>query len=62
MVFNIIDIVNYNIILGISWLKKYNPQINWKRETLTMEYECILDSKSYYQLNIVKDKRISWKT
>ena len=28
LVFDIINIANYNIVLGISWLKKYNLQIN----------------------------------
>ena len=30
LIFNIIDIINYNIVLEILWLKKYNLQINWK--------------------------------
>ena len=53
---------NYNIVLRILWLRKYNPQINWKREILTIEYECVLNLKPYHQLNTVRDKRISWKS
>ena len=27
-----------------------------------MEYKYVLDSEPRYQLNIIKDKKISWKT
>ena len=30
MMFDIVDMINYNIILEILQLKKYNPQINQK--------------------------------
>ena len=28
LIFDVINIINYNIILRILWLRKYNPQIN----------------------------------
>ena len=28
LVFDVVNIANNNIVLKISWLKKYNPQIN----------------------------------
>ena len=27
-----------------------------------MEYKYVFNSESYYQLNMIKDKKISWKT
>ena len=53
---------NHNIVLRISWLRKHNPQINWKQEIFTIECECMLNSKPRHQLNIIKDERISWKS
>ena len=39
---------NYNIMLRTLWLKKYNPQINWKQEKLTLEYKYMLNLESYH--------------
>ena len=61
LIFNIINIINYDIVLGILWLKKYNSQINWKKEILIMECKYMFDSESYYQFNIIKDKKRSYK-
>ena len=36
-VFNIIDLADYDIILGDPWLKKHNPAINWKQKTLEFD-------------------------
>ena len=30
LMFDVINIVSYNIVLEILWLRKYNSQINWK--------------------------------
>ena len=30
IIFNIIDMVNHQIVLKIPWLEEYNPKINWK--------------------------------
>ena len=48
LIFDVVNMANHNIVLEISWLKKHNSQINQKREILTMEYKCILDSESRY--------------
>ena len=34
VVFDVADIGDDNMILGISWLRKHNPTINWERSTL----------------------------
>ena len=48
IVFNVINIVSYNIILRILQLKKYSFQINQKRETLIIKYKYPFDLESYY--------------
>ena len=30
LIFNIFNMINYDIVLEVLWLRKYNPQINWK--------------------------------
>ena len=61
LVFNVINIANYNIILRILWLKKCDPQINWKQKILIMEYEYIFNSEPHHQLNMIRDERRSRK-
>ena len=61
LVFNVVNMASHNIVLGVLWLRKYNLQINWKWETLTIKYECVLDLESCHQLNTVKDEGTSWK-
>jgi hypothetical protein len=40
LVMNVINI-KYNIILGLSWLVRHNPEIDWKERTLTfLNCEC----------------------
>ena len=52
---------NYNIMLRVLWLKCYNPRIDWKRETVIIEYGYIINSRPLYQLNIIKDKNYKSK-
>ena len=33
---DIVQIGNYPIILGLPWLRRHNPQIDWKRRTITL--------------------------
>ena len=35
--FDVVEMATHNVILGIPWLKKHNPIINWKKEVLTFE-------------------------
>ena len=30
LIFNIINMISHDIVLRVLWLKKHNPQINWK--------------------------------
>ena len=30
---------NIDMILGMDWLVKYNPEINWKESTITCKHE-----------------------
>jgi hypothetical protein len=32
---NVIEISDYNIILGLPWLRKHEPNINYKKGTVT---------------------------
>ena len=34
IVFDLVPIVEYQVILGAAWLRKHNPQIDWLRETI----------------------------
>jgi hypothetical protein len=41
LIINIIKINNYNITLGLSWLQKHEPNIDYKKETVTFNnYNC----------------------
>ena len=35
IMFNIIDSTSHSVILGISWLEKYNPDIDWSSQKLS---------------------------
>ena len=62
LVFDVINTASYNIISGILWLKKHNPQINWKREKFIIKYKCVFDLESRHQSNVVKDKKRNLST
>ena len=34
--------INHDMILGLPWLTKYNPLINWREGTLMWDWEWIL--------------------
>jgi hypothetical protein len=41
--FNITRISTYDVILGLSWLEKYNPTINYKDRIMVFDgYDCKL--------------------
>ena len=61
MIFDVIDIANYDIVLGIFWLKKYGPRIDWRQEIIRLGYDCVIDPISSYQLNAVEDEGKSRK-
>ena len=35
----ILDLPSYNVILGLDWLKRNNPRVNWPTSTLTIKQE-----------------------
>ena len=37
LVFDIVDLADYDVILGDPWLEKHNPAINWKQKTLEFD-------------------------
>ena len=37
--FNITDLGDQTMILGIPWLQKHNPMIDWKQKTITLQEE-----------------------
>jgi hypothetical protein len=48
--FLITGLGNQKIILGLPWLREYNPEINWKEGTLqwrTMAMEKVLDEEEH---------------
>lgn len=40
----IVDLIGYDVILGKTWLKQYNPRINWKRNTVLVN----IDNKNFF--------------
>jgi hypothetical protein len=41
LVMNIMEISDYNIILSLPWLRKYKPNINYKKGIVTFNnYNC----------------------
>jgi hypothetical protein len=36
-VFDLVSIVEYQVILGTAWSRKHNPQIDWLRETIVFD-------------------------
>ena len=57
IVFDVVDMANYNIVLGILWLKKYRPRIDWKQEIIRLGYNYIIGPIPLHQLNAVEDKK-----
>jgi hypothetical protein len=37
IVFDLVPIAEYQVILGATWLRKHNPQIDWLRETIVFD-------------------------
>ena len=37
--------INHNMILGLPWLIKHNPLINWKEKTLMWDWEWLLSKE-----------------
>ena len=62
MVFDVVDMASHDIVLGVPWLKKHNPQINWKTETVTLGRDCVIRPRPLRQLNATKDERRSKTT
>jgi hypothetical protein len=58
--FDVFDLASYDVVLGLLWLRDYNPDINWKNQLIllkkvkdalsfsipAMEYEDLLDKKT----------------
>ena len=36
---DILGIATHDIILGLPWLRKYNPKIDWVKRTLLLDYD-----------------------
>ena len=45
LVFHLIKSPNYAIILGMSWLAKHNPSINWLSREVEFSCNCDLDNE-----------------
>ena len=46
LILNIVDIISYDIVLRMTWLRKHNSQINWREETVTLKYKYMFISES----------------
>lgn len=44
IVLDVTDMASHDIVLGIPWLRKHNPVIDWRRGVLTFEQcDCVVD-------------------
>jgi hypothetical protein len=44
LVFDVADIGDDNLILGVNWLRRHNPLIDWARSTLAFDSELCQES------------------
>ena len=42
IIFDIVDLINYDVILKISWLRRTNSQIDWMKSTLNLKNQQII--------------------
>ena len=52
----------YDIILGMSWLRKHNPNIDWttgecKVETKILELEQKFNNQNEYEMNVIRNQK-----
>ncbi|MGH2639282.1 MAG: retropepsin-like aspartic protease [Rhabdochlamydiaceae bacterium] len=45
MQFDIINMGNHACILGVPWLRKHNPQVNWRDDTIVMS-QCACEQRT----------------
>ena len=44
IVLDITDMASHDVVLGMPWLKKHNPVINWRKGVLKFEQcDCVID-------------------
>lgn len=58
---DIIGLANHNIVLGLPWLQKHNPRINWKNCTLLLDRcDCARTiDPTHRTLQVVDEKTIN---
>ena len=50
-IFDIVDLINFNVVLKISWLRKTNLQIDWVKNTLILKNQQIIKKISHFKTN-----------
>ena len=57
-IFDIIDMANHQIVLGILWLEEHNPKINWKTHSFKFDgCGCAATFKFQHRQNLTGDEQ-----
>ena len=58
MKFDVLKMATYDIILGMPWLEKNNPVIDWQKKTLRFKNKLIVKAYQPGQLELMADERL----
>ena len=55
---DVVRIASYNVVLGIPWLKRYNPTIDWSKGVLIFKVTGVITGRqpTYRQRTMVDKK------
>ena len=63
LVFDIARMIIYDVVLNMSWLKKHNFIIDWKRESLRFaRCDCVITVQSTHRQRSMIDEKLSWNS
>ncbi|CAD0055203.1 unnamed protein product [Aureobasidium pullulans] len=58
IIFDVVEMTNHHIVLGMPWLRQHNPTIDWKSRMLRFqECDCVVDSRPAHRQRSVADER-----
>ncbi|CAD0040808.1 unnamed protein product [Aureobasidium pullulans] len=58
IIFDVVEMANHHIVLGMPWLRQHNPTIDWKSRMLRFqECDCVVDSRPAHRQRSVADER-----
>jgi transposase InsO family protein len=58
IIFDVVEMANHHIVLGMPWLRQHNPTIDWKSRVLRFkECDCVVDSQPTHRQRSMVDER-----